>query len=158
VDAARIVAFDAFVQNMDRTAKNPNLLWSGGQLWLIDHGAALYWQHDWDGGLAGSDASFPLSARHVLLPRAGSVTEQAAWLQGGLTDEAIAEAVAGVPDGWWVAAAGAVGGRVPGGVRGAAAGASRRSAVTSRRPNVPGARGLIMRSCGWCRGSSSRNF
>jgi hypothetical protein len=103
VDAARIVAFDAFVQNMDRTAKNTNLVWSGGQLWLIDHGAALYWQHDWDGGLAGSDASFPLSARHVLLPRAGSVTEQAAWLQGGLTDEAIAEAVAGVPDGWWVA-------------------------------------------------------
>ncbi len=103
VEAARVVAFDAFVQNVDRTAKNTNLLWSGGQLWLIDHGAALYWQHDWDGGLAGADSKFPLSARHVLLPWAGSVTEQGEWLRSGLTDAVIAEAVAGVPDAWWVA-------------------------------------------------------
>lgn len=100
--AARIVAFDAFVQNMDRTAKNTNLLWCGGALWLIDHGAALYWQHDWDGGPAGFDASFPLSARHVLLPWAGEVTAQAEWLRAGLTDAAIADAVAGVPDDWWI--------------------------------------------------------
>ena len=102
-EAARVVAFDAFVQNVDRTAKNTNLLWSSGQLWLIDHGAALYWQHDWDGGVAGSDAAFALSARHVLLPWAGDVMAQAGWLRAGLTDAVIDAAVAGVPDGWWVA-------------------------------------------------------
>lgn len=100
---ARIVAFDAFAQNMDRTAKNPNLLWCGGQLWLIDHGAALYWQHDWDGGLDGADSPFALSARHVLLPHAGSVVAEAAWLRAGLADQAIAAAVAAVPDAWWTA-------------------------------------------------------
>lgn len=101
--AARVVAFDAFVQNMDRTARNPNLLWCGGALWLIDHGAALYWQHDWDGGVTGHDAKFPLIARHVLLPSAGSVIDERAWLQGGASDAAIDAAVAGVPDDWWVA-------------------------------------------------------
>lgn len=101
--AARVVAFDAFVQNVDRTAKNPNLVWSGGRLWLIDHGAALYWQHDWDGGLAGADSKFPLSGRHVLLPWAGSVTAEAAWLRAGASDAAIEAAVAAVPDEWWTA-------------------------------------------------------
>ena len=87
--AARIVAFDAFAQNVDRTAKNTNLLWCAGQLWLIDHGAALYWQHDWDGGLAGADARFPLIARHVLLPWAAPIAAEQAWLTAGLTDGAI---------------------------------------------------------------------
>jgi hypothetical protein len=100
---ARIVAFDAFAQNMDRTAKNPNLLWCHGRLWLIDHGAALYWQHDWDGGLDGVRSPFALIARHVLLPHAASVTAEAAWLLAGLGDEAIAAAVAAVPDEWWTA-------------------------------------------------------
>lgn len=101
--AARIVAFDAFAQNMDRTARNPNLLWCGGRLWLIDHGAALYWQHDWDGGLAGADSAFPLIARHVLLPWASPVTAESDWLIAGLGDAAIAAALAAVPEAWWVA-------------------------------------------------------
>lgn len=101
--AARIVAFDAFVQNMDRTAKNPNLLWCRDALWLIDHGATLYWQHDWDGILAGHDAKFPLIARHVLLPWAGEVLATADWLARGLDDAAIDAAVAAVPDSWWTA-------------------------------------------------------
>jgi hypothetical protein len=101
--AARIVAFDAFAQNMDRTAKNTNLLWCTGQLWLIDHGAALYWQHDWDGGLEGADSKFPLIARHVLLPWAGPIAAEAEWLTAGLTDAAIDAATAEVPDAWWTA-------------------------------------------------------
>ncbi len=100
---AKIVAFDAFAQNMDRTARNPNLLWCHEQLWLIDHGAALYWQHDWDGGQGGAASPFSLIARHVLLPYAGSIVEQSAWLLAGLTDAAIAAAVAVVPDEWWTA-------------------------------------------------------
>lgn len=101
--AARIVAFDAFAQNMDRTARNPNLLWCRGALWLIDHGAALYWQHDWDGGLAGVDSTFPLISRHVLLPWASEVAAEREWLARGLSDDAIAAAVAAVPDAWWIA-------------------------------------------------------
>ncbi len=99
--AARIVAFDAFVQNMDRTAKNPNLLWWRGGLWLIDHGAALYWQHDWDGGLPGFDSPFARIATHVLLPWADPVAAQEPWLVAGLGDAAITAAVAAVPDDWW---------------------------------------------------------
>ena len=45
--ASRIVWLDGLVQNPDRTVKNPNLLWSHGELWLIDHGASLGFQHDW---------------------------------------------------------------------------------------------------------------
>jgi hypothetical protein len=45
--AARIVWLDAFVQNPDRTAKNPNLMIKAGKIWLIDHGAALHFHHDW---------------------------------------------------------------------------------------------------------------
>ena len=45
--ASRIVWLDRFVQNPDRRAKNPNLLWSHDQLWLIDHGASLGFHHDW---------------------------------------------------------------------------------------------------------------
>lgn len=100
---AQIIAFDAFAQNMDRTAKNPNMMWCHGRLWLIDHGASLYWQHDWDGGLDGVRSPFALIARHVLLPHASSVTAQAEWLRAGLSDAAIAGAVAAVPDEWLTA-------------------------------------------------------
>jgi hypothetical protein len=45
--ASKVVWLDGLVQNPDRTVKNPNLLWSHGALWLIDHGASLGFQHDW---------------------------------------------------------------------------------------------------------------
>jgi len=46
-EASRIAWLDGLVQNPDRRPKNPNLLWSHGQLWLIDHGASLGFQHAW---------------------------------------------------------------------------------------------------------------
>jgi hypothetical protein len=73
--AAEIVWLDALTTNVDRTARNPNLLLWHGRLWLIDHGAALYLHH---GGLdAGEHAErpFPLIAQHVLLAHAGSILE-----------------------------------------------------------------------------------
>ena len=54
-----MVAFDVLVSNVDRTVRNPNLLWCGGKLWLIDHGAALYWHHAWDGGIGNPSAPLP---------------------------------------------------------------------------------------------------
>lgn len=98
--AARIVMFDAFVTNVDRTARNPNLMWAKDQLWLIDHGAALYWHHDWDGTVSGADRAFPLVKDHVLLPRAERLAEHGSELVARVGDEVLGWAVAGVPDGW----------------------------------------------------------
>jgi hypothetical protein len=98
--ASRIVMFDAFTTNVDRTAKNPNLLEQAGRLWLIDHGAALYWHHDWDGGLAGADRRFPLVQGHVLLPWADALPDAAQWLLAGLTDARLEAALADVPAAW----------------------------------------------------------
>jgi hypothetical protein len=102
--ATRTVLLDALVMNVDRTARNPNLLWWRGDLWLIDHGATLVWQHSWDGGIAGSDRRFPLIAEHVLLGWAASLArpaaELAAELAAGAPDEVIDAALAAVPDDW----------------------------------------------------------
>jgi hypothetical protein len=98
--AARIVWFDAFVTNVDRTARNTNLLVWHRQLYLIDHGASLYFHHDWPAGLKRSRAGFPHVRDHVLLPFAGDLRavdeESAARLGGGL----LAEILAQVPDAW----------------------------------------------------------
>lgn len=99
--AARIVAFDVLMANVDRTFRNPNLLWSDGRLWLIDHGAALYWQHGWQGGLTGATAPLPRLAEHVLLPRAVDLAAAATWLAAAADDAALTAALALVPDAWF---------------------------------------------------------
>jgi hypothetical protein len=98
--AARIVVFDAFVMNMDRTARNTNLLWWQDGLWLIDHGAALYWHHGWDGALDRPTRPFPLVRDHVLLPAAGDLQAAATTLLAAWTDAAMAAAVDAVPGTW----------------------------------------------------------
>jgi len=104
--ASSIVALDVFAANVDRTARNPNLLWHGGELWLIDHGAALYWHHGWDGSdaidaLAASAARpFARVAEHVLLALADQLPAAGAALAAALDDATIARAVAAVPDAW----------------------------------------------------------
>ena len=73
--AAEVVWLDALVSNVDRTPRNPNLLVWHERLWLIDHGAALYFHHrDWD---PEADAAKPFAgiADHVLLPIAASIAE-----------------------------------------------------------------------------------
>ena len=59
--------FDAFASNVDRTARNPNLLCWHRNLWLIDHGAALYFHHAWDDPAASGQSSFAAVKDHVLL-------------------------------------------------------------------------------------------
>lgn len=94
---ARLVAFDAWVMNVDRTARNPNLLWWRDALWLIDHGAALLWHHGWDGQVERPERPVPWIRDHVLLPSAPDPLAAAAWLRA-FPDDAIARAVACVPD------------------------------------------------------------
>jgi hypothetical protein len=103
--AARIVAFDVLVSNVDRTVKNPNLLVAGGRVWLIDHGAALYWQHAWDGGTAGATAPLPRLTEHALWPVAEDLVAAGRAVASALDDAALAAAAGAVPAGWLAAAA-----------------------------------------------------
>ena len=98
--ASRIVWFDALVGNVDRTPRNTNLLWWHGKPWLIDHGAALVFQHQWDGYLERARAPFVPIRDHVLLPRANALAEADAQLAPLLTPERIAAIVALIPDAW----------------------------------------------------------
>jgi hypothetical protein len=97
--AAGIVWLDAFTTNPDRTARNPNLLIHERRPWLIDHGAALYAQHNWPSvDEARTRTPFPLIKDHVLLAGSGdleAVDEDAA---ARLTDEVLAEIVAHLPE------------------------------------------------------------
>jgi hypothetical protein len=98
--ASRIVWFDAFVSNLDRTPRNTNMLVWHGRLWLIDHGAALYFQHDWRGHLERATSPFALIKDHVLLRFATALDAADAWMTARLTAERIAEVVQLVPDSW----------------------------------------------------------
>lgn len=100
--ASRIVLFDAFVTNVDRSARNANLLQWHKRLWLIDHGASLYFQHGWGPKepLDGVDDRFVESAQHVLLPWAKELDAAASFLTGVLTSEVIARIVAEIPASW----------------------------------------------------------
>jgi hypothetical protein len=98
--AAAIVWFDAYVTNVDRTARNTNLLLWGRRLWLIDHGAALYFHHRWEDYLARSQSRFPQIKEHVLLPLAGELAVADATASRQLTAERLAELVALIPDDW----------------------------------------------------------
>jgi hypothetical protein len=71
--AADIIWLDAYVTNIDRTARNTNLLVCNQRLWLIDHGAALFFHHRWVGWEQRIQSPFPQIADHVLLPLAGDV-------------------------------------------------------------------------------------
>jgi hypothetical protein len=97
--AADIVWLDAFVTNVDRTAKNTNLLvWQRG-LWLIDHGAALYFHFNWAGvDAARIDSPFTHIQNHVLLGAAGDLAAADARLAGRLDEDLFAEILAAVPD------------------------------------------------------------
>jgi HipA-like protein len=98
--AADVVWLDALCANVDRTPRNPNMLIWHGDLWLIDHGAALYRHHapTWPKGAAG--AGFPLIKDHVLLPFAGSIAEADERLAPLADDETAARIVGEVPGDW----------------------------------------------------------
>ncbi|MFE2041160.1 HipA family kinase [Streptomyces sp. NPDC059477] len=98
-DAGRIVWFDALVNNVDRSWRNPNLLMWHGDLWLIDHGATMIWHHNWPG--ADASAARPYDASdHALRPFAPDITAAAARLAPQITEELLAEVTAVVPDAW----------------------------------------------------------
>jgi hypothetical protein len=100
--ASRVVVFDAFVVNVDRTPRNPNILFWHARPWLIDHGAALYFHHGWgpDDPEEGARDPFAEVRQHVLLPWASSLASAAAHVGAAITDELIDRVTADIPATW----------------------------------------------------------
>ncbi|MYU23055.1 HipA family kinase [Streptomyces sp. SID8352] len=98
-EAGRVLWFDALVNNVDRSWRNPNLLRRDGETWLIDHGATMIWHHNWP--TAAASAARPYDAGdHALLRFAPDVRAAAADLAPLVTEELLAEVTAAVPDVW----------------------------------------------------------
>lgn len=98
--ASKIVWLDAFITNVDRTARNTNMLTWRKELWLIDHGAALFFHHTWDNWEEQSVKPFVQVKDHVLLPQAAELDKADAWMTEKITPEVISRIVAMVPDSW----------------------------------------------------------
>lgn len=100
--ASAIVWFDAYVTNTDRTPRNTNMLIWHRRLWLIDHGAALYFHHTWNRYLERSRSPFPMVKDHVLLPFASSLLEVDLKMTERVTPDIIDSIVKLIPDAWLV--------------------------------------------------------
>jgi hypothetical protein len=98
--ASEAVWFDAFVTNVDRTPANPNLLYWHKALYFIDHGAALYFHHDWRNIERSAESPFAAIRQHVLLPWADSIEQAAAQSQARLSADVFAGILDEVPDDW----------------------------------------------------------
>ena len=98
--ASRIVWFDAFITNVDRTARNSNMLMWHKELWLIDHGAALYFQHSWDYWEEQSVKPFAQIRDHVLLPLASDIAAAGAAISETLSGNALREIADTIPETW----------------------------------------------------------
>jgi hypothetical protein len=98
-EAGRIVWFDALVNNVDRSWRNPNLLVRRGELWLIDHGATLIWHHNWPSAEASAARPYDASD-HALARFRPDVAAAATRLAPLVTADLLAEVTAEIPDVW----------------------------------------------------------
>jgi hypothetical protein len=98
--ASKIVWFDAYVTNVDRTARNANMLMWHRRLWLIDHGAALYFHHSWTDIDQRARDPFALIKQHILLPFAGSIEAADQTMTASIPENVIREVVALIPENW----------------------------------------------------------
>ena len=98
--ASRIVWLDAFLMNVDRTAKNTNMLTWHDELWLIDHGASLYFHHTWHNWKEQSEKPFVQIKEHVLLKQATEITRADTHFRSLLTEDKIKAIVDAVPEAW----------------------------------------------------------
>ena len=98
--ASKIVWLDALIFNVDRTARNTNMLLWNKELWLIDHGAAFYFHHSWDGREDYIEKPFVQIKDHVLLPFAKDILAADEYLKKVFTPEAISSIVNLLPDEW----------------------------------------------------------
>ncbi|MDQ4123080.1 MAG: aminotransferase class I and II [Acidobacteriota bacterium] len=102
--ASEIVWFDCFVMNIDRTPRNTNMLVWHKKLWLIDHGASLYFHHAWQNVEEQATRPFIHVKDHVLLPAASELEDVDARLKSALDGEKVAEIVSLIPEEWLASA------------------------------------------------------
>src|SRR5438128_307771 len=98
--ASMVVWFDAFTTNVDRTPRNTNILVWHKNLWLIDHGAALYFHHNWANYMERSRSPFVQVKDHVLLPFASLLAETDEKLSVLVTVELMQDILELIPDEW----------------------------------------------------------
>lgn len=99
-EASAIVWLDAFLTNIDRTARNTNMLLWHGNLWLIDHGSSLYFHHSWTDPEKAALSPFPYVKDHALLPHASRLLEADAVMRRHITPELLDAVVDMIPDEW----------------------------------------------------------
>lgn len=98
--ASKIVWLDAFIANVDRTARNANMLLWHREIWLIDHGAAFFYQHNWEKFAANAANRFRQIKDHILLPFADEIEKADAELSAKLTPEVLSAFVELIPAEW----------------------------------------------------------
>ncbi|MEO8886034.1 MAG: HipA family kinase [Mucilaginibacter sp.] len=101
VTASKIVWLDCLLTNVDRTPRNTNMLIWHKELWLIDHGAALYFHHSWHNWLEAAKKPFTQVKDHVLLPAASELDEVDTQLRAIITPKLIRDIVNLIPDEWF---------------------------------------------------------
>lgn len=98
--ASQIVWLDAYITNVDRTFKNTNMLIWHKELWLIDHGACLYFHHSWNNWEQHAKSPFALIKDHVLLPQASLLKEVDAEFKALLSPKILEDIVNTIPLEW----------------------------------------------------------
>ena len=98
--ASKIVWLDAFLTNVDRTARNTNMLVWNRELWLIDHGASLMFHHAWGDVEKALMSPFPYIKDHALLPRASRLAEADKLLRQKITPRTLEKIVDAIPEEW----------------------------------------------------------
>lgn len=98
--ASKVVLLDSMITNIDRTARNTNLLIWNRELWLIDHGASLYFHHNWTTWEKHLGRTFPSIKDHVLLEKANHLTEATADIRERVNREVLQGIVENIPEDW----------------------------------------------------------
>ncbi len=98
--SSKIVWFDAYITNVDRTFRNTNMLLWHKELWLIDNGASFYFHHSWQNFDEMAKSKFPIIKDHVLLPKATKLEEVDKAFKTILTDKILQEIVNLIPVDW----------------------------------------------------------
>jgi hypothetical protein len=100
LEASKVVILDSIITNIDRTHRNTNLLNWNRELWLIDHGASLYFHHAWNNWTAHAERTFPPIKDHVLLAKATMLEEAKEDIKNSLSDEKLEDIINLIPDDW----------------------------------------------------------
>lgn len=98
--ASKVVLLDSMITNIDRTAKNTNLLNWNKELWLIDHGASLFFHHNWKNWKTHLSRTFPAIKDHVLLERANHLTEAAKEIRLLVSEDKVVDIISNIPEDW----------------------------------------------------------